>query len=97
VAIKLTDLIDRVPPEVEAKVRRVRDQVRLVVQQALRAERRLVLRTQEESEQNRSGAQVPIEVAPGYPVVVKLRPAYRSAWLAKTLGKIVIMEGSKKP
>jgi hypothetical protein len=26
-----------------------------------------------------------------------LRPAYTSAWLAKTLGEIVIMEGHKKP
>jgi hypothetical protein len=26
-----------------------------------------------------------------------LRPAYTSAWLAKTLGEIVIMEGPKKP
>jgi hypothetical protein len=31
----------------------------------------LVFRTPEESEQNRPGAQVPIEVAPGYPVVLQ--------------------------
>ena len=48
-AIKLTDLIDRIPPDVEAKVRRVRDQVRRVVVEALRSECRLVFRTQEES------------------------------------------------
>ena len=69
--IKLTDLIARVPAEVEAKVRRVRDQARPAVQEALRAECRLVFRTPEESEQNRPGAQVPIEVAPGHPVVLQ--------------------------
>jgi hypothetical protein len=69
-AIKLTDLFRRVSPDVETRVRRVRDQVRPVVQEALRAECRLVIRTPEETEQNR-GAQVPIEVAPGYPAVLK--------------------------
>jgi hypothetical protein len=69
-AIKLTDLLRRVSPDVETRVRRVRDQARPVVQEALRAECRLVIRTPEETEQNR-GAQVPIEVAPGYPAVLK--------------------------
>jgi hypothetical protein len=52
-AIKLTDLFARVPPEVEARVRRARDQARPAVQEALRAECRLVLRTAEETEQKR--------------------------------------------
>jgi hypothetical protein len=69
--IKLTDLIARVPAEVEARVRRVRDQVRPIVQEALRAECRLVLRTPEETEQKRPGAHVPVEVEPGYPIVLK--------------------------
>lgn len=69
--IKLTDLIARVPAEVEARVRRVRDQVRPIVQEALRAECRLVLRTPEETEQKRPGAHVPVEVEPGYPVVLQ--------------------------
>jgi hypothetical protein len=69
--IKLTDLIARVPAEVEARVRRIRDQVRPIVQEALRAECRLVLRTPEETEQKRSGAHVPIEVEPGYPLVLR--------------------------
>lgn len=69
--IKLTDLFARVPPEVEARVRRARDQARPAVQEALRAECRLVLRTAEETEQKRPGAQVPIEIAPGYPAVLK--------------------------
>jgi hypothetical protein len=69
--IRLTDLIARVRPEVESKVRRVRDQVRPIVQEALRAECRLVLRTAEESQENRPAAQVPIEVVPGYPVVLQ--------------------------
>src|SRR5262245_18118414 len=69
--IKLTDLIARVPPEVEAKVRRLRDQVQQAVRDPLRAECRLMFRTQEESEDNRPGAQVPVKVEAGYPSVLK--------------------------
>ena len=69
--IKLTDLIERVTPTVEEKVRRVRDQVQPAVREAMRAECRLMFRTPEEAEQKRPGAQVPVEVAPGYPVVLK--------------------------
>jgi hypothetical protein len=69
--IKLTDLIARVPAEVEARVRRVRDQVRPIVQEALRAECRLVLRTPEETEQKRPGAHVPVEVEAGYPLLLQ--------------------------
>ena len=69
--IRLADLIGRVPADVEEKVRRVREQVQPAVREALRAECRLMFRTPEESEQNRQGAQVPVEVAPGYPAVLK--------------------------
>lgn len=67
--IKLTDLIARVSPEIETRVRRVRDQTRSVLQEALRAECRLVMRTPEEAASGRGGAQVPVEVAPGHPSV----------------------------
>jgi hypothetical protein len=70
-AIKLTDLIAQVPREVETKVQRVRDDARSTLQDALRAECRLVMRTQEETEQRRQGAQVPVEVAAGHPLVLK--------------------------
>jgi hypothetical protein len=70
-SIMLADLISSVPSEVESKVARVRNQERAVVQDALRAECRLFFRTREDSEQNRPGAQVPIEVAAGYPLVLK--------------------------
>lgn len=69
--IKLIDLIERVPRTVEEKVRRIRDQVQPAVREALRAECRLMFRTPEESEQRRPGAQVPVEVAPGHPAVLK--------------------------
>lgn len=68
--IRLTDLIDRVPPAVEQKVRRARDQVQPAVREALRAECRLMFRTPDEAKEKRQGAQVPVEVAPGYPVVL---------------------------
>lgn len=56
--IKLTELIERVPPAVEEKVRRVRDQTKPAVREAMRAECRLMFRTPEEAEQKRPGAQV---------------------------------------
>jgi len=68
--ILLTELVSRVPTQVEAIVRRVRDQVRPQLQEALRAECRLVMRTPEESAQNRPGAEVPLEVAAGHPSVL---------------------------
>ena len=52
--IMLADLIARVPSEVEAKVRRVRDRIRPALQEALRSECRLVLRTPEDAANNRS-------------------------------------------
>ena len=47
--IKLTDLIEPIPADVEEKVRRVRDQAQPAVREALRAECRLMFRTPEES------------------------------------------------
>jgi hypothetical protein len=69
--IKLTDLIARVPAAVEAKVRRVRDQAGPGLREALRSECRLFFRTPAETEQGRAGAQVPVEVVPGYPLVLE--------------------------
>jgi hypothetical protein len=66
-AIRLVDLIQRVPAEVESKVKHARDHARSVLQDALRAECRLVMRTPGEAKDNRTGAQVPVEVAPGHP------------------------------
>jgi len=70
VAIKLVDLLSRISPDVEGRVKRLRNEARSVVQDALRSECRLLMRTPEDSERNRTGAQVPIEVAPGYPVIL---------------------------
>jgi hypothetical protein len=53
--IRLTDLLAKVPVEVEAKVKRARDQNRSVVQEALRSECRLVMRTSEEAEDKKVG------------------------------------------
>lgn len=69
-AITVADLISRVPPETEERVRRVRDQMRATVQDALRSECRLVMRTAEELAEHRQGGQVPVEIAPGHPAVL---------------------------
>ena len=65
--IRLTDLLSRFDDKVEARVRRVRNQTRSVLQEALRAECRLVMRTPEEAENNKPGAKVPVEIAAGWP------------------------------
>lgn len=69
-AILLTDLISRVAPAIEQRVRRTRDNTRSFIQDALRAECRLLMRTPAETENNQPGAQVPIEIAPGHPVIL---------------------------
>ena len=66
-SIYLVDLIKRVPDSVENRVMKVRDQSRSVLQDALRAECRLVMRTNEEGKSNSSWAQVPVYVKPGHP------------------------------
>ena len=69
--IKLTNLIARIPPEVEAKVKRVLDKTRPVIQETLRTECRLWMRTSDEAEENKPGAQVRVKVSPGYPAILK--------------------------
>lgn len=70
-AIRLIDLIARIPTEVKDEVRRTMAKTRPIVQEALRTECRLVMRTAEEAEENKPGGQVPVEIAPGYPAVLK--------------------------
>lgn len=70
-AIRLEDLLKRVPYGVEARVREARNQARPVLQEALRAECRLVLRTPEEAQARRLGAQVPVEIDPGCPLALR--------------------------
>ena len=65
--ILLTELIARVPSGIEPRVRRVRDQVQKAVRDALREECRLMFRVPTDP----SGAQVPVEVSPGHPGVLK--------------------------
>lgn len=70
-AIRLTDLLDRIPAEVKDEVRRTLAKTRSIVQEALRTECRLVMRTAEEAEENKPGGQVPVEVVPGCPAALK--------------------------
>jgi hypothetical protein len=70
-AIKLTDLIERVPREVESKVQRICDDAGQTVRDALRSECGLVMRTQEEKEQKRPGAQAPVKVTAGHPLALE--------------------------
>src|SRR5258707_15714865 len=65
--ISLTELIARVPLGIELRVRRVRDQVQKTVRDALREECRLLFRVPTEP----SGTQVPVEVSPGHPAVLR--------------------------
>jgi len=70
-AIYLSDLIAEVDSAVESQVKRVRDQARSILQETLRAECRLVMKTPENSEENRSGAQVPVKILPCHPAILK--------------------------
>jgi hypothetical protein len=68
--IQLIDLIARVPAEVKDEVRRTREKTRSIVQDALRTECRLVMRTAEEAEENKPGGQVPVEIKTGCPAAL---------------------------
>jgi len=65
--ITIAELLRRVPPEIEGKVKRVRDQTRAAIQEALRVECRLQLRMVTDDDPTGGHVQVPIEIAPGYP------------------------------
>jgi len=63
--ILLTDLLERVPKELEDRVRAARDRCRNVLRDAIRAECRLAMKT--DAEDTGASAQVPVEVLAGYP------------------------------
>ena len=67
-AITLSDLLKQVSPDVENEVKRCRDDSRAVIQETLRTECRLAMRTQEETRNREQGAQVPVHLEVGYPV-----------------------------
>lgn len=69
--ILLTDLLRLVPPSVEKQVRTTRNQARSVLQEALRAECRLVLRMPERLEVKHLGAQVPVNIDPAFPAALR--------------------------
>jgi len=69
VSVRLTALLAKVPKENEKKVKRTLEYTRAAIQESLRAESRLVLRTKDEAQKNKRGAQVPVEVSPGYPAI----------------------------
>ena len=69
--ISLASLLDKVPRSVEARVKSARDRSRNVLRDALRTECRLVMRGTDEADERGTLAQVPVEVAAGYPEVLK--------------------------
>ncbi len=69
--IPISELIKRVPPETEAQVKRVRDRYRAAIQEALRVETRLQLRVTNDDDPAGAHVSVPIEVSPGYPVIME--------------------------
>ena len=68
--ILIRDLIARVPVEVEEIVKNIQKQNRATLQDALRKECRLLMRTPEASEGDGSGAKVPVFVETGYPAIL---------------------------
>lgn len=65
--VKLTDLISKVPEDTATKVKATRNRTRPAIQEALRAECRLVLRVPSETDSHRPAIQVPVSVSAGYP------------------------------
>ena len=96
--IRLTTLLEQVAPEVRSTVQRTRDRTRSVLQEALRAECRLAMRTPKELDEHRAGARVPVEIAPGCPSalvdmefdwdteLIQLLTPYRSSLIAVRSG-----------
>lgn len=92
--VRLTTLLEQVPEEVQSIVQRTRDRTRSSLQEALRAECRLAMRTPEEFDQHRAGARVPVEITPGCPAalssltfdwdteLIRLMTPYRSSLIA---------------
>ena len=83
-SIKLADLIAEIPVEAEGRIKRVLEQTRPLVQEALRAECRLNLRTSDEALLGRSGARIPIKLVAGCPDAlsdVEFPPEYELALL----------------
>lgn len=70
-AITLNELLERIPREVETRVKSTRERTQSAIRDALRSECRLVFRTPEDTDENRSGASVSVEVAPGHPEVLR--------------------------
>lgn len=86
-AIRFAELVGRFSDNVGYDVERVRDQARPVLQEAMRGECRLVMRTAEEAESLLPGARVPVELAPGHPVNVGQVTLSDSAKVANLLGR----------
>lgn len=70
-SIHFADLLKQVDPEVERRVRETRNRTRSILQEAVRTDCRLVMKSSAESGHNASVAQVSIEIAPGYPAVIE--------------------------
>lgn len=68
-SVLLIELLQKVPDEVEERVRAARDRSRIVLRDAIRAECRLTMKT--DAEDTGASAQVPIEVAAGYPEALR--------------------------
>jgi hypothetical protein len=70
-SIFLRDLIAAIDPSVEQRVRRTRDRSRAAIQEALRSECRLSMRSADELEEPGSTASVRVEIEPGYPEILE--------------------------
>ena len=103
-AMRLTELLEQIPADVEAIVSRTRNRTRAVLQEALRSECRLSMRTPQEADEHRAGARVPVHVVAGYPVhleepvfdwdteLLRTLTAYRSSLLSTQSGTDKLLE-----
>ncbi|MBI2924648.1 MAG: hypothetical protein HYY24_02965 [Verrucomicrobia bacterium] len=69
--ISLSQLLSQVSPQTEARVKKARDATRGLIQEILRSECRLQLRTEQSNRKGEPAVQVPVEVVPGLPAVLE--------------------------
>lgn len=69
--IPLAILLRSVPQDTEARVRKARDANRELVREALKSECRLQFRTEHESGKKDQAIQVPVELRPGLPELLR--------------------------
>lgn len=95
--MSLDSLIDQLPSGTDGKVKRACKRSRSALQEALRAECRLVMRLSVDSVATNQGVSVPVHVDPGYPEFMKDAPIHGRPDILRLLTRYrVVLEGFER-